>query len=335
VPRTGFSIEHILPQSWQQNWPVEGLQAEVERGEHVHRLGNLTLLTTSLNSNVSNSKWAIKRKQLDSHDVFLLNRAVKQVENWDETSIDQRTALMIEALLATWPVPAGHVGQVADARPAAEKWVEIKHLLAAGLIEAGTVLTARPGSWTNATARITAGGQLDLDGALYDSPSAAARVVRGGSANGWQFWRLADGRPLADVRAALRGEKPSPGKAAFDWSTMHAILEALPAGRWTSYAELADAIGTAPQPVGNHITSCNHCANPWRVLTSEGRIAEQFTWSDPNDKRKPRDLLLADGVRLVDGKADPEQVLQSDALIALISDATTDVPVDATARHDQ
>jgi alkylated DNA nucleotide flippase Atl1 len=327
VPRIGFPIEHILPQSWQQHWPVEGLQAEVERAEHVHRLGNLTLITTSLNSNISNSNWATKRKQLDSHDAFLINRAVKQVEQWDETSIDERTAAMIEALLATWPVPAGHIGQIADAVPTAEKWVEIKHLLAADLVDAGTVLTARPGNWANATATITANGQVDLDGTLYDSPSAAARVIRGGSANGWQFWRLADGRPLADIRAAFRGEKPSPRKTAFDWSTMHAILEALPAGRWTSYAELADAVGTAPQPVGTHITNCPHCANPWRVLTWDGRIADQFAWSDPNDNRDPRDLLLADGVRLVDGKADPEQLLRSDALIAFVSDSTVDPPV--------
>ncbi|WP_328531035.1 DUF262 domain-containing protein [Nocardioides sp. NBC_00368] len=325
VPRNGFPIEHILPQSWQQHWSVEGLEAEVDRGEHVHRLGNLTLLTSSLNSTVSNGSWSTKRSKLDSADVFLLNRAVKHVDEWNEASIDDRTAIMAEALLSAWPVPPGHIGAVADSAPAAEKWVEIKHLLAAGLLSAGTVLVARPGNWATTTATVTETGQLDITGALYESPSAAASAVRGGNTNGWKFWRLEDGRLLADVRASLRGEKPSPRAGRFDWSPMHAILEALPTGHWTSYSELADAVGTAPQPVGNHIAACTHCANAWRVLTWDGRIAPYFAWVDPSDTRDPQAMLLADGVRLFDGKADPAQLLRSDQLASLIEEPTLKV----------
>lgn len=324
VPRTGFPIEHILPQSWQQHWPVEGLEGEVERGEHVHRLGNLTLLTTSLNSTVSNGAWSTKRSKLDSADVFLLNRAVKHVDEWREASIDQRTAVMTGALLEAWPVPEGHAGAVADSAPAAEKWVEIKHLLAAGLLSPGKVLTARPGNWGTATATITTVGLLQVNGVIYESPSAAGTSVRGGSTNGWKFWRLEDGRFLSDVRASFRGDKPAPSRGGFDWAPMHTILEALPTGQWTSYSELADAVGTAPQPLGNHITTCPHCANAWRVLTWDGRIAPQFTWSDPADTRDPQDLLLADGVRLVDGKADPAQMLRSDELAGLVEESTGD-----------
>lgn len=325
VPRNGFPIEHILPQSWQQHWPVDGLEGEVKRSEHVHRLGNLTLLTTSLNSTVSNGAWSAKRSKLDSADIFLLNRAVKHVDEWDETSIDERTAVMTEALISAWPVPEGHVGAIADKAPSAEKWVEIKHLLAAGLLAPGTVLTARPGSWPTTTATVTPAGQLEVKGVAYESPSAAGAAVRGGSTNGWKFWRLEDGRLLSDVRSTLRGEKPARQKKGFDWSPMHAILEALPLGFWTSYTELAHAVGTAPQPLGNHITACPHCANAWRVLTSDGRIATQFTWSDPEDKRDPRDLLQGDGVRLVDGNADPDQMLRSEQLAALAGEATVEV----------
>ncbi len=48
-------------------------EAEEARAEHVHRLGNLTLLTTSLNSKVSNGPWASKREALQQHDTLLLN----------------------------------------------------------------------------------------------------------------------------------------------------------------------------------------------------------------------------------------------------------------------
>ena len=39
VPRRGYPIEHVLPQKWETHWPVDGLEAELDRGAHVHRLG--------------------------------------------------------------------------------------------------------------------------------------------------------------------------------------------------------------------------------------------------------------------------------------------------------
>jgi len=324
VARTVLPIEHLLPQAWESNWPVDGLAAQTERAEHVHRLGNLTLLTTSLNSTVSNGPWTIKRGHIDKHDVFLLNRSVKHAALWDEAAIDDRTAAMTEALLTIWPVPGGHAGAIADKPAKAEKWIEVKHLIAAGLLEPGTPLTARPGSWGVKTARVLGDGSIEFDGEVFSTPSGAGKKAKGQAANGWAFWRLPDGRPLGDVRAAYRGEKPDSTKSKFDWSPMHAILEALPDGTWTSYAEIADAIGTAPQPVGNHIIPCQQCVRPWRVLTWDGRVADNFTWRDPDDNRDPRQMLEGDGVRVIDGKADPDQLLRSDALRALIADEVDD-----------
>ena len=232
IVRSGLPIEHILPQAWEANWPVEGLAASTDRAEHIHRLGNLTLLTTSLNSTVSNSGWTSKRTHLDQHDVFLLNRGISGVDDWNEAAIDQRTATMTKALLEVWPVPPGHEGKIADRAPKAEAWVEVKHLVAAGLIEPGTELTARPGPWGKSTATIQADGSIEVDGELFGTPSGAGNKIRGGGAtNGWVFWRLPDGRQLGDVRAAYRGEKPKSKKRGFDWSPMHAILEACPTRR--------------------------------------------------------------------------------------------------------
>lgn len=63
--------------------------------------------------------------------------------------------------------------------------------------------------------------------------------------NGWWFWSLPDGRRLRDVRAGYTGQDPKKAAPSFDWSALHAILEALPAGHWTTYGSLADAVGTA------------------------------------------------------------------------------------------
>jgi Protein of unknown function DUF262/Protein of unknown function (DUF1524) len=52
IARGVYHIEHLMPQKWETHWPVEGLAAELDRRDHIHRLGNLTLLTRPLNSQV-------------------------------------------------------------------------------------------------------------------------------------------------------------------------------------------------------------------------------------------------------------------------------------------
>ena len=213
VSRRNYPIEHLLPQKWQTHWPVEGLQAEIDRNDHVHRLGNLTLLTESLNASVSNGPWLGdkgKRAKLAKYDVLLMNRDIRDAsaDGWNEARIDERTDRLIDALLRTWPVPDGHIGQVDDAKPEEEAWVELKHLVAAGLVAPSTVLVAR-GKYAGTTATVTVEGGLVVGDNTFNAPSTAAKHVRGGMTNGWTFWSLPDGRRLADVRDAFRGHRPT------------------------------------------------------------------------------------------------------------------------------
>jgi hypothetical protein len=65
-------IEHLLPQTWQPNWPVAANDEsqrsvrEQQRERAKNRLGNLTLLTAPLNGAVSNGKWSEKRPEVGS-----------------------------------------------------------------------------------------------------------------------------------------------------------------------------------------------------------------------------------------------------------------------------
>ena len=241
VPRRGYPIEHILPQKWESAWSVDGLEAEQNRAAHVHRLGNLTLLTTALNSSVSNGPWAGptgKRAKLHQHDTFLLNRSflTAQTDVWDEAGIDARTEDMINVLLATWPVPPGHVGEILDKQAAAPTWIEFKHVVAAGLVTPGTVLVPREGKWSAHEAVVATDGGITLDGRSFDTPSGAAKHVKGGASNGWYFWRIKDGDRLADVRTRYRAQRPHlPENVNF--TRLHEILKRIPEGRWTSYIE--------------------------------------------------------------------------------------------------
>jgi alkylated DNA nucleotide flippase Atl1 len=319
VPRRGYPIEHILPQKWAAHWPVGDTAAEEVRAEHVHRLGNLTLLTTSLNSKVTNGPWASKREALQDNDTLLLNsRLLSTLDGtWDEGAIDARTDALIDVLLATWPVPVGHEGIVVDPHEKSAGWIQVKHLVDAGLLTPGTALSPRPGPWEERTAIVRPDGLLEIDDKTFDSPSGAGRYVKGSVTNGWWFWSLADGRRLLDVRAIYTGEDPAKAAPAFDWTALHAILDALPIGHWTTYGSLADAVGTAAQPLGAHVGTCRQCTNAQRILNSNRTVSPNFRWSDPEDNRDPMELLRAEGA-FVNGKPDPARELSSDDLQALI-----------------
>lgn len=217
VSRSGFPIENLLPQKWAAHWPVDGLAAEIDRDAHVHRLGNLTLLTTSLNSSVSNAAWDGEKgkwSKLQDHDVFLLNRPVAGVaeDRWDEARIDDRSELLTAALLSVWAVPAGHNGVIDNpVAPADSAYVGIRELVAGGILTVGTVLRARPGHWGVRLAEVTADCNLVVDGKEFSSPSAAGHHVRQSATNGWWFWEMPDGRRLKDLRAELVAEQSRPG----------------------------------------------------------------------------------------------------------------------------
>ena len=109
-------------------------------------------------------------------------------------------------------------------------------------------------------------------------------------------------------------------KDGFDWSMTHSILAAIPGGKWTSYHQIAEAVGTAAQALGNHMTSCGACPNPHRVLKWDGRVAESFRWGNSDEIRHPSEILTDEGVRFDDKHADKTQQLQTEDLLALVDE---------------
>lgn len=112
--RRGFlTVEHIMPQSWQQHWgdgyPQDPVAIE-ERNHRVQTLGNLTLLTAKLNPAVSNSPWAStgdgdgKRAGISAHSVLLLNKQLidEHPHDWGDQDIDARTRGLSERVTQIW-----------------------------------------------------------------------------------------------------------------------------------------------------------------------------------------------------------------------------------------
>lgn len=208
VPRDGRPIEHLLPRKWQEHWPLgSAANSEAVRADHVHRLGNLTLITQGLNSSISNGPWSGERGKhaaLTKHDVYLLNREIREMgsEHWDEELIDARTTHLVDALLATWPVPDGHEGALRDRDlNDGREAVTVQKLVARGLLDVGAELVPAYTRAKGKVAVVLASGNLLLDDREFDSPSGAARFAAGTRAEGgWKFWRTADGRLLDALR---------------------------------------------------------------------------------------------------------------------------------------
>lgn len=134
--------------------------------------------------------------------------------------------------------------------------------------------------------------------------------------SGSSWWAFADGTTLAQIAARVAG--------GFDWSSLHAILFQLPEGRWTTYGDLAQAVGTGAMALGQHIAACSQCENAWRVLGADGRPRDGFQWSDKARTESQQDVLIAEGVTFAAGRADDHQRMKSAELAALANgDAET------------
>lgn len=72
-----------------------------------------------------------------------------------------------------------------------------------GTLAEGTVLhhTGRRHLDRSVRATVVAGG-LRLGGKVYRTPSSAAHSITGAPVQGWVFWRLPDGKPVASLRSS-------------------------------------------------------------------------------------------------------------------------------------
>lgn len=116
-----LQLEHVMPQSWSPHWPLlatDGspiaqddsdpvwLQSAGERNRYLHRLGNLTLVTSNFNNDVSNLGWDTKRPEFEKQKSLVINYGVAQSVTWDESRITQRAEALADVAVRLWPPPA-------------------------------------------------------------------------------------------------------------------------------------------------------------------------------------------------------------------------------------
>ncbi|MDA5240519.1 HNH endonuclease family protein, partial [Agrobacterium sp. MAFF310724] len=180
----------------QDNWPIPGFEhlddaakdldidfvnRRSERDAIIDRLGNLTLLTQSLNSSVSNGPYSIKMPAVRSHSSLALNRELHSYDDWNEKTVAVRGNALFNTALKIW---AGPVNMDATQLVARED--------------------ASPFPAEGTLCKFTyAGNQYDgqIQGAYlvvqgYEMPfgsfSAASKTISQTNRNGWNDWFLQD-----------------------------------------------------------------------------------------------------------------------------------------------
>jgi hypothetical protein len=147
---------------------------------------------------------------LTKHDTLFLNRDIwKNATVWSEDSIRARTRELIDTIIAIWPAPEGHkspAGSSSKVAVARKHTVDLADLINAGLLTAGMTLHPRRRKIADRVATLLPDGQLDVEGTVYSTPSAAAAAIVGHATNGWWLFlvELKPKRSLKDVRRQYR-----------------------------------------------------------------------------------------------------------------------------------
>jgi hypothetical protein len=113
-----LSIEHVMPQAWQTNWenPKDGIVPshedwedynELEYRDHMlHTIGNITLMTQSLNSKNSNLAYDKKKPLITKESKLLMNGYFQDQNSWDENEIIKRGKILYDLALKVWSKPS-------------------------------------------------------------------------------------------------------------------------------------------------------------------------------------------------------------------------------------
>lgn len=107
---SAYTLEHLMPKKWKpEAWPMSNSVTSDERNLKLKTLGNLALLTQSLNSSVGNNSWDVKlngngrKKGLKEYASGLatMKWPLAQTE-WDESKIEKRADWLFDWARVIW-----------------------------------------------------------------------------------------------------------------------------------------------------------------------------------------------------------------------------------------
>lgn len=107
-----YSLEHLMPKKWRNNWGSVSNERAAERDEALHKLGNLSLLSSTLNTSIRDADWQTKKAGtgrqhgLDRYATGLETLVEDlALASWDVEEIGRRGERLAGQALDIWPFP--------------------------------------------------------------------------------------------------------------------------------------------------------------------------------------------------------------------------------------
>lgn len=189
---------------------------------------------------------------------------------------DQRTVVAVSQLFPVVDVEdftvspqRQQVQQAQERRRSTREYSTVARLVSSGTLPDGTELVLRPTTEVSGEVRAAVDAwvtekpergrarwfnnrgkplEWEADGQRYRPTEIVRRILADAaglqrSPRGPAWWTLQNGDDLPTVAGV-------PERDTFDWTAVHELLSAVPAGRWTTYGDIASLVGTAAMPVG-------------------------------------------------------------------------------------
>jgi len=96
---TKVNLEHVLPQTLTEYWSKK-FTAE-EHKAHINRLGNLTLMSSKINSSFENQNFEDKKTEYEKSE-FEITKEISRYDSWDKEDIDKRQNFLAELAVKIW-----------------------------------------------------------------------------------------------------------------------------------------------------------------------------------------------------------------------------------------
>ena len=107
-----YSLEHLMPKKWENHWgKVSNPEDRIKRNRKLLTLGNLTIITQSLNATIRDSSWAVKKKgKGDKKGLLQYSSGLEtiskylQLTEWNETEIETRATDLYDQAKKVWKI---------------------------------------------------------------------------------------------------------------------------------------------------------------------------------------------------------------------------------------
>jgi uncharacterized protein with ParB-like and HNH nuclease domain len=107
-----YSLEHMMPKKWENHWNKDKSFSDEEkqnRNNKLLTLGNLAIITSSLNSSIRDSDWDKKRNGTDKHSGLIrFTSGIETIhtyleyDKWNEDTIDERAKFLYKKAIKIW-----------------------------------------------------------------------------------------------------------------------------------------------------------------------------------------------------------------------------------------